>query len=54
MEFVYNPLCSTPSEILRLEHTEVHIWRASLNQSPTQINEFLGMLTPDEKVKANR
>ena len=54
MEFAYNPLWSTPPETLRLERSEVHIWRVFLNQTPTRINEFLGMLTPDEQAKANQ
>ncbi|MCD6318668.1 4'-phosphopantetheinyl transferase superfamily protein [Candidatus Aerophobetes bacterium] len=54
MQPIYNPSWSVPRETLKLTHTEVHIWCASLNQSSIQINKFLCTLSPEEQAKTNR
>lgn len=33
---------------------EVHVWRASLDEPPSQIDSFLHTLAPDERTRAER
>jgi 4'-phosphopantetheinyl transferase len=39
---------------LTLGHDEVHVWRATLDQAPSQITSFLGTLAADERARAER
>ena len=43
-----------PPEALALGHDEVHVWRASLDQAPAQIQTFLPKLAADEQARAAR
>ena len=44
----------SPSETLTLGCHEVHVWRATLDQSPSQIQSFLLNLAADERARAER
>jgi len=43
-----------PPGILVLGCDEVHVWRASLDQTPSQIQSFLHTLAADEQARAER
>jgi len=43
-----------PPETLVLGGDEVHVWRATLDQTPLQIQSFLDSLTADEQARADR
>lgn len=43
-----------PPETLRLDIDEVHVWRAILDQTPSQIQSFLHTLAADEQARAER
>lgn len=45
--------CSPPNS-LSLTKQEVHVWRGKLDQSASQVNAYLGTLTPDEQARAAR
>src|ERR1700722_4961199 len=47
-------LWSSPPRTLVLDCDEVHVWRATLNQSASQIEGFLHTLAPDERARASR
>jgi 4'-phosphopantetheinyl transferase len=44
----------SPPETLVLGCDEVHVWRATLDQTPTQIQSFLHNLAADEQARAER
>jgi hypothetical protein len=44
----------SPPERLSLADNAVHVWRASLDQSPSQAGGFLNTLDDDERSKADR
>ncbi|MDQ2855223.1 MAG: 4'-phosphopantetheinyl transferase superfamily protein [Acidobacteriota bacterium] len=44
----------TPPEQLSLEVNDVHIWRASLEQSPATVAQLRPLLSPDEQSRADR
>ena len=44
----------SPSSPLRLDHNEVHVWRASLNTSSKELNKFEATLTEEERSRAAR
>ena len=48
------PPWRSPPETLVLSSDEVHVWRATLNQAPTQIQCFLRNLAADEQARAER
>ncbi len=54
------PIASTtppwglPPEKIILGSNEVHVWRASLDESPPQIDIFLHTLAADEQTRAER
>ena len=48
------PLWRFPPETLVLACDEVHVWRATLDQTPSQIQSFLQNLAPDEQARAER
>lgn len=45
---------SSPREAPVLATQDVHVWRFSLDQSPTIVNTFRRLLTPDEQMRADR
>lgn len=45
---------SIPAASLALAEDEVHVWRASLKQSPAVVEKFFGTMTPDERDRAGR
>jgi len=47
------PWCSAP-EALRLGRDEVHVWRATLDESPSRVDGFLHTLAADERTRAER
>jgi len=48
------PLWSSPPDTLAVGCDEIHVWRASLDQAPLQIESFLLSLAADEKARAER
>jgi 4'-phosphopantetheinyl transferase len=44
----------SPPERLSLRSGAVHVWRASLDQSPLQVNRFESTLADDERSRADR
>jgi 4'-phosphopantetheinyl transferase len=44
----------SPPETLVLDRDEVHVWQATLNQTPSQIQSFLHNLATDELARAER
>jgi 4'-phosphopantetheinyl transferase len=54
------PITSTPTPwgdppaTIRLGSNEVHVWRASLDEPPPQIDSFLHTLAADERTRAQR
>lgn len=44
----------SPGESLILTNDEVHVWRAALDQDPSQINSLLRTLSEDEQARAER
>src|ERR1700693_4178860 len=48
------PPWRAPPEILVLDCEEVHVWRATLDHTPSQIQGFLRTLAPDEQARASR
>jgi 4'-phosphopantetheinyl transferase len=48
------PPWRSPPETLVLGCDEVHIWRATLDQTPSQIQSFLHNLAADEQARAER
>ena len=44
----------SPPERLTLAGNAVHVWRASLDQSPSQVDRFQNTLAGDERSKADR
>jgi 4'-phosphopantetheinyl transferase len=47
-------LWSSPPETLVVDRDEVHVWRAALDQSASQVQDFLHILAPDEQARAAR
>jgi 4'-phosphopantetheinyl transferase len=43
-----------PPPGVTIASNEVHVWRASLDASPTQIDTFMQILAADEQARANR
>jgi 4'-phosphopantetheinyl transferase len=43
-----------PPATMILGRDEVHVWRASLDESPTRIDSFLNILAEDEQSRADR
>jgi len=54
LQLLHNSSWSLLERSLKLVHTEVHIWCASLNQPLTQINKFWCTLSSEEQARANR
>ena len=50
----YDSLWFPPPEHLSLGSGAVHVWRASLDQSPSQIDRFRNTLDDDERSRADR
>ena len=48
------PPWRSPPESLVLGCDEVHVWRATLDQTPSQIQSFLQTLAADERTRAER
>src|ERR1035437_9410190 len=48
------PLWRSPPETLVLGCHEVHVWRATLDRTPSQIQSFLHNLSEDEQARAER
>ena len=48
------PSWPPPPDQSSLETNDVHIWRASLEQSPTIVEELRQLLSPDEQSRADR
>lgn len=48
------PPWNSPPETLALGSDEVHVWRATLDQTPSQIESFLHNLSADERARAER
>jgi len=48
------PPWRTPPETLVLGSDEVHVWRAALDQPPSQVQSFLHNLAADEQARAER
>jgi 4'-phosphopantetheinyl transferase len=48
------PPWRSPPEILELGCDEVHVWRANLDQTPSQIQEFRRKLSVDEQARSER
>jgi 4'-phosphopantetheinyl transferase len=48
------PPWRAPPETLVLGDDEIHVWRATLDQTPSQIQGFLHNLAADEQAKAER
>ena len=48
------PLWCSPPETFTLGSDEVHVWRATLDQIPSQIQSFLHILAADEQARAER
>jgi 4'-phosphopantetheinyl transferase len=44
----------TPPEFITLTHGEVHVWRTSLDWPFSKLEQFLALLSPDERERANR
>lgn len=44
----------SPPETLVLDRDEVHVWRAALDQTPSQVQRFLQSLAADEQARAER
>ena len=49
-----NILWSLPPTDLNLRNNDVHVWRASLEQSTAQVQQLAKMLSEDEKIRAER
>jgi 4'-phosphopantetheinyl transferase len=47
-------LWSSPPRTLVLDGDQVHVWRATLDQAPSQVQGFLHILAPDEQARASR
>jgi 4'-phosphopantetheinyl transferase len=45
---------SVPSQAPELSNDQVHVWRAALDQTPSQINSVFRTLSADERVRAER
>ena len=43
-----------PPEVLVLGGDEIHVWRATLDQTPSQIQSFLHSFSPDELARVER
>lgn len=43
-----------PPQALKLTSDEVHVWRAALDQAPSQIDSYLRTLAADERARAER
>jgi 4'-phosphopantetheinyl transferase len=50
----FDSLWCPPPERLTLDSSTVHAWRASLDQSPSQVNRLQDALTVDERSRAGR
>jgi 4'-phosphopantetheinyl transferase len=48
------PPWRTPPEALVLDCNEVHVWRTTLDQTPSQTQRFLDTLAADEQARARR
>ena len=48
------PPWRSPPETLVLDCDEVHVWRATLDQTPSQIQSFRHNLAADEQARAER
>ena len=48
------PLWRSPPDTLAIGCDEIHVWRASLDQTPLQVASFLLSLAADEKARAER
>ena len=55
-EHIPSPLApwNSPPETFVLGGNEVHVWQASLEQNPLQVQSFLHNLSPDERERADR
>ncbi len=45
---------SVPSQAPELSNDQVHVWRAALDQTPSQINSVFRTLSADERARAER
>lgn len=45
---------NSPPESLILEDDEVHVWRATLDLPPTDVQALEQILAPDERIRANK
>jgi len=45
---------SVPPQAPKLSNDEVHVWRAALDQTPSQVDSFLRTLAADERARAER
>jgi len=48
------PAWCTPPDALSLGCDEIHVWRTTLDQTPSRIQTFLGSLGADERARAER
>src|SRR5579864_3667460 len=48
------PSWNSPPATLMIGSGEIHLWRASLDQAPRQIERFLSLLAADERTRAER
>jgi len=48
------PPWRSPPETLTLGCDEVHVWRATLDKTPSRIQSFLSNLAPDERARAEQ
>ena len=49
-----NTVWQDPVQLPVLEDNQVHVWRANLNLSDTELNYLAAFLSPDEIVRANK
>jgi 4'-phosphopantetheinyl transferase len=48
------PQWRSPPETLAIRGDEIHVWRASLDRTPSEIRSFLHNLSADERARADR
>jgi len=49
-----DPPWRSPPETLAVGHDEIHVWQASLDQPPSQLQSFFDNLAADEQARAER